>query len=93
MTSIDQTPGLNAAMVVEEYQTMGVTTVVMLQIFHLLNCRSLRDSIFKIGVFINKTLFIGIATVILPVISLKKWLRNRMEAGRADTVALRFRGS
>jgi len=55
MTSIDQTLGLNAAMVVAEDQTIGVTTVVMLQIFHLLNCRSLRDSIFKIGVFINKT--------------------------------------
>ncbi len=94
-------------------QTMAVTTVIMFQIFYLLNCRSLRDSILKIGVFSNKTVFAGIAAVlvlqalfvyapfmhaifasaplpagdvllsilvgalILPVIGLEKWWRNR----------------
>ena len=32
-----------------EAQTMAVTTVIMFQIFYLLNCRSLRDSIVRIG--------------------------------------------
>jgi len=94
-------------------QTMAVTTVIMFQIFYLLNCRSLRDSMLKIGVFSNPTVFMGIAAIlalqamfiytpfmqaifetsplslsdllvstlvgaiILPVISLEKWWRNR----------------
>ncbi len=94
-------------------QTMAVTTVIMFQIFYLLNCRSLRDSMLTIGMFSNKAVFIGIAVVlalqtmfvyapfmqvifgsapltpenvlksvavgaiILPVISLEKWLRGR----------------
>ena len=37
----------------------------MFQIFYLLNCRSLRDSIWKIGVFSNKTVFIGIAAILV----------------------------
>ena len=45
-------------------QTMAVTTVIMFQIFYLLNCRSLRDSIWEIGVFSNKTVFIGIAAIL-----------------------------
>ncbi len=93
--------------------TMGVTTVIMFQIFYLLNCRSLRDSLLRIGLFSNPTIFIGIASllvlqavfiyapfmntifgsaplsladvgkaalvgaVILPVISIEKWWRNR----------------
>jgi len=97
-------------------QTMAVTTVIMFQIFYLLNCRSLRDSILAIGAFSNKTVFIGIATIlvlqaffiyapfmntifgsaplglgdillaaaagtiVLPVISLEKWLRRRIGA-------------
>ena len=42
----------------------AVTTVVMFQIFYLLNCRSLRDSVRKIGVFSNQTVFAGIAAII-----------------------------
>ena len=45
-------------------QTMAVTTVVMFQIFYLLNCRSLRDSVWKIGLFSNKTVFAGIAAIL-----------------------------
>ncbi|WP_147652924.1 cation-translocating P-type ATPase [Vulcaniibacterium gelatinicum] len=94
-------------------QTMAVTTVIMFQIFYLLNCRSLRDSMLKIGVFSNQSVFVGIAAIlvlqalfiyapfmhaifasaplsagdvllsivvgalILPVIGLEKWWRNR----------------
>jgi Ca2+-transporting ATPase len=46
-------------------QTMAVTTVIMFQIFYLLSCRSLRDSILEIGVFSNKTVFAGIAAVLV----------------------------
>ena len=45
-------------------QTMAVTTVVMFQIFYLLNCRSLRDSVRKIGLFGNQTVFAGIAAIL-----------------------------
>ena len=45
-------------------QTTAVTTVIMFQIFYLLNCSSLCDSVRKIGVFSNKTAFAGIAAII-----------------------------
>jgi Ca2+-transporting ATPase len=43
-----------------EAQTMAVTTVIFFQVFYLMNCRSLRDSVFKIGFFSNPTIFLGI---------------------------------
>jgi len=46
-------------------QTMAVTTVIMFQIFYMLNCRSLRDSIFKIGLFSNPPIFIGIGALLV----------------------------
>jgi Ca2+-transporting ATPase len=45
-------------------QTGAVTTVILFQIFYLLNCRSLRESILKIGLFSNKAVFIGIPIVL-----------------------------
>jgi cation-transporting P-type ATPase F len=39
--------------------------VVMIEIFYLLNCRSLVDSMFKIGMFTNPWLFASIAVMIL----------------------------
>jgi magnesium-transporting ATPase (P-type) len=48
-----------------EAQTMAVTTVIMFQIFYLLNCRSLRDSVLRIGLFSNPTVYIGIAMLVL----------------------------
>jgi Ca2+-transporting ATPase len=98
-----------------EAQTMAVTTVIFFQIFYLLNCRSLRDSMFKIGLWSNPTVYLGIgalvlmqlafvylpwmntwfssaplpldawlksiaaALIVLPVISLEKWLRRRSD--------------
>ena len=46
-------------------QTMAVTTVVMFQIFYMLSCRSLRDSILRIGVASNPAVFAGIAAILL----------------------------
>ena len=59
-------PADNGARMVayREAQTMAVTTVVFFQIFYLLNCRSLHDSIFRIGVFANKWIFVGIALLV-----------------------------
>jgi magnesium-transporting ATPase (P-type) len=56
-----------------ESQTMAVTTVVSLQIFYLLNCRSIRDSVFKIGLFSNKTVFAGIAVLVALQGALVYW--------------------
>jgi Ca2+-transporting ATPase len=48
-----------------ESQTMAVTTVIMFQIFYLLNSRSLRDSVLRIGLGSNPAVYVGIATVLL----------------------------
>jgi Ca2+-transporting ATPase len=48
-----------------EAQTMAVTTVIMFQIFYLLNSRSLRDSVLRIGLASNPAVYVGIATVLL----------------------------
>jgi len=108
--------GLTEAQIASEAQTMAVTTVIMFQVFYMLSCRSLNDSIFRIGFFSNKAVFVGIGAVlalqalfiyappmqaifstfplaahslffsalagaiILPVISVEKWIRNRRRA-------------
>jgi len=100
------------AMALAEAQTVCVTSITFTQIFYLLNCRSLRDSLFSQGVFSNPAIFIGIGlllllqscfiylsplqtlfastvldtkdwlyamlagAIVLPVISLDKWIRN-----------------
>jgi Ca2+-transporting ATPase len=56
--------GNNGPDALAKAQTMAVTTVVMFQIFYVLNCRSFRDSILKIGVFSNRFIFIGIGAVL-----------------------------
>jgi magnesium-transporting ATPase (P-type) len=53
------------AIALREAQTMAVTTVVFFQIFYLVNCRSLRASAFRIGFFSNRTVFMGIALLLL----------------------------
>lgn len=44
---------------------MAVTTVVLFQVFYLLNCRSLKDSVFRIGFFSNPTIFVGIGVLLI----------------------------
>ncbi len=51
------------SVVLAQAQTMSVTTVILFQIFYLLNCRSLRDSVFTIGLWSNATVFVGIAGI------------------------------
>ncbi|WNG48040.1 HAD-IC family P-type ATPase [Archangium minus] len=119
---------LGHELALREAQTMAVTTVIMFQIFYLLNCRSLRDSFFRIGVFSNPFVYLGIGTLVLlqlgfiylpfmqavfntaplslealglcalvgamvlPVISVEKWLRSRRtrdERGAGTRLPLR----
>lgn len=46
-----------------EARTIAVNVVAMSQTFYLLNCRSLRYSIFSIGVFTNMWIWVGIAAM------------------------------
>ena len=57
--------GTAATVALAEAQTMAVTTVIMFQIFYMLNCRSLSDSIFSIGLTSNPTVFVGVSGVLL----------------------------
>lgn len=44
-----------------ESQTVAVTTIILFQCAYLLNCRSLTESAFRIGLFSNPYVYIGIA--------------------------------
>ncbi len=57
--------GLTEAIVMAKAQTMAVTTVILFQIFYLLNCRSLRHSVRSLGVFSNKAIFLGIGALLV----------------------------
>lgn len=46
-------------------RTAAVNTVIMVEIFYLLNCRSLTDSMFRIGIFSNRWVIVGIAAMVL----------------------------
>jgi Ca2+-transporting ATPase len=48
-----------------EAQTMAVTTVILFQIFYMMMCRSLKGSVFKLGLFSNPTVFVGIGVLLL----------------------------
>ncbi|MBU0758305.1 MAG: calcium-translocating P-type ATPase, SERCA-type [Nanoarchaeota archaeon] len=45
--------------------TIAFTTLMMLQMFNVLNARSQRDSVFKVGIFSNRWLIIAILTSIV----------------------------
>ena len=57
--------GVELELALQEAQTMAVTTVIFFQIFYLFNCRSLKNSIFSVGLFSNKTVFVGIFALVL----------------------------
>jgi Ca2+-transporting ATPase len=57
--------GVAQPVALAEAQTMAVTTVILFQIFYMLNCRSLHHSVFKIGLTSNVTVYIGIALVLI----------------------------
>jgi magnesium-transporting ATPase (P-type) len=45
-------------------QTVAVTTVILFQIFYLLECRSLRGSSLKMGLFSNRWIYVGIGAIL-----------------------------
>jgi magnesium-transporting ATPase (P-type) len=57
--------GTPAALAYSEAQTMAVTTVVLFQIFYVMNCRSLRDSILTVGLFSNVWVYAGAVVLLL----------------------------
>ena len=56
--------GAPQAQALSRAQTMAVTAVIMFQIFYLLNCRSLRESVFTIGFASNPWILVGIAALL-----------------------------
>ena len=56
--------GVSSIEALPKAQTIAVTFVIMFQIFYMINCRSLKDSVFKIGFFSNQIVFIGIASIL-----------------------------
>jgi magnesium-transporting ATPase (P-type) len=56
--------GVPADVALREAQTMAVTTVILFQVFYLLNCRSLRDSVLRIGLWSNPAVYVGIAALL-----------------------------
>lgn len=56
--------GLDPAFAQAKAQTTSVTFVILFQIFYMLNCRSLHDSLMKIGFFSNPAVFLGIGIVL-----------------------------
>jgi Ca2+-transporting ATPase len=48
-----------------EAQTICVTVVTFSQIFYLLNCRSLRNSVLSLGIFSNPSVYTGIGVLLL----------------------------
>lgn len=57
----EQLAGSNLA----EARTVAVNVVVIIQLFYLFNCRSLTQSVFRIGLFSNLWLIGGIAGIVL----------------------------
>ena len=53
------------ALVHARAQTQAVTTVIMFQIFYLLNCRSLKDSVLTVGLWSNPWIYVGISVVLV----------------------------
>ncbi len=57
--------GISANDALPKAQTIAVTFVIMFQVFYMINCRSLKDSVFKIGFFSNPVVFLGIGSILI----------------------------
>ncbi|MFN3402441.1 MAG: cation-translocating P-type ATPase [Cytophagaceae bacterium] len=62
---LEMAAGVEADIALAEGQTMAVTALVFFQVFYLINCRSLNYSVFKIGLFSNLWVYLGILVVLL----------------------------
>jgi magnesium-transporting ATPase (P-type) len=57
----DLAAGIPADLARAESQTVTVTTIIVFQALYLLNCRSLTESVWRIGLFSNPWVYFGIA--------------------------------
>jgi potassium/sodium efflux P-type ATPase len=60
----DLQAGVVPALARAESQTVAVTTIILFQCVYLLNCRSLTESVFRIGLFSNRYVYFGIAATL-----------------------------
>ncbi len=60
----DLEAGIAPALARAESQTVAVTTIILFQSIYLLNCRSLTESVFRIGLFSNRYVYFGIAATL-----------------------------
>jgi Ca2+-transporting ATPase len=67
--NIELARGTVNALALSEAQTMAVTAMVLFQVFYLIECRSLKYSAVKIGLFSNLSIYLGIAIVLLVQVS------------------------
>jgi magnesium-transporting ATPase (P-type) len=56
--------GVVSSLAYREAQTAAVTTVVLFQIFYVLDCRSLRESPLRVGLFSNPWIYVGIGVLL-----------------------------
>lgn len=54
-------------------QTAAVTTIILFQILYLLNCRSLTQTIWRIGLFSNRWIYTGIPVMLGLQLALFIW--------------------
>ena len=59
-----EVPRHGHAVALREAQTMAVTTVVLFQIFYLFKCRSLNATAFQVGLFSNRSVFLGVGILV-----------------------------
>lgn len=62
---LELSKGISSSLAVSEAQTMAATTMVLFQVFYLIDCRSLKLPIHKIAVFSNPSIYFGIGGVLL----------------------------
>jgi magnesium-transporting ATPase (P-type) len=56
--------GRSNPLALAEAQTLAVTTVILFQVFYLQQSRSLRDPLWRIGLFSNPAVYIGVGTIL-----------------------------
>ncbi|MBZ4416253.1 HAD-IC family P-type ATPase [Myxococcus sp. RHSTA-1-4] len=57
-------PRVGHEVALAEAQTMAVNTVISFQIFYMLMCRTLTGSLWKVGLFSNRTVFVGVGALV-----------------------------
>jgi magnesium-transporting ATPase (P-type) len=60
--------GIDPVIALAESQTVAVTTIILFQAVYLLNCRSLTASVFHIGLFTNRYVYVGIAIALVLLV-------------------------